>query len=130
LTLYVFRCPKCPAQVRLHNTPHAMMDCLGVPPHAPLAMDLLTDADAALLPLDAEPCMPSGARMSIQAGIAPLKVEHLHKAGMLHPETQDALEWMYRHRETNGMAGAFLKVGGRRCVDLVAFARLMREQRA
>lgn len=62
--------------------------------------------------------------------IGPMKVETLHKAGILMPETQHALEWMYRHRATNGMAGAFCNVGGRRCIDLVAFAKLIREKRA
>lgn len=115
--MYVFRCPKCPSHVRLQAVPHAMAECLGVPPHPPLAMELLPDFSSALLPIDPP------------AGLAPLKVEHLKANGILLPETQHALEWLYRHRETNGMAEAFSKVGGRRCIDLVAFARLMRERR-
>jgi hypothetical protein len=82
-------------------------------------MMALPDTASVLLPLDAT-----------QASLVPLKVEALRAGGILHPATQDALEWLYRHRDRNGMAGAFLKVGGRRCIDLVAFAKLMREQKA
>jgi hypothetical protein len=81
-------------------------------------MELLRDDAQALLPISGAP------------SIGPLKVDTLKSAGILVPETQHALEWLYRHRATNGMAGAFLMIGGRRCIDLVAFARLMREQRA
>jgi hypothetical protein len=114
VTLYVYRCPECPATVSLSVEAAVTCSlCNGAP------MRRLPDTASALLPLDGSP--PS---------LVPLKVEHLHKAGHLLPETQDALEWLYRHRERNGMAGAFLKVGGRRCIDLVAFARLIREQKA
>jgi hypothetical protein len=123
LTLYIYRCPKCPAQVRLHNGPGGALDCMAE--HAawghpgPFRMSLVPDCDSALLPLDTRG----------QPQLAPLKVEHLKAAGILLPETQDALEWLWRHRATNGMAGAFHKVGGRRCIDLVAFARITRERR-
>jgi hypothetical protein len=64
------------------------------------------------------------------ASVVPANVEHLKAAGFLMPETQHALDWLWRHRATNGMASAFLKVGGRRCIDLVEFARLMRSKQA
>jgi hypothetical protein len=79
-------------------------------------MGKLKDDEQALLPIG-----PS---------LGPFTVDTLKAAGILTPATQDALEWMYRHRDRNGMAAAFLKVNGRRCIDLVAFAKLMREQRA
>lgn len=62
--------------------------------------------------------------------IGPAKVETLRAVGILMPETQHALDWLWRHKATNGMASAFLKVGGRRCIDLVEFARLMRSKQA
>lgn len=76
------------------------------------------DSDSVLLPIDGAPAL------------GPMKVTTLKAAGILVPETQHALEWLFRHRATNGMAGAFCKVGGRRCIDLVAFAKLSRERRA
>lgn len=126
MTLYVYRCPQCPTQVSLavaHSFGRAggaVPQCLGAPrAHpSPVWMELAQDTDRAILPLDPP------------ASIGPAKVSTLGAAGILYPATQDALDWLWRHRATNGMAGAFLKVGGRRCIDLVAFARLMREQRA
>jgi hypothetical protein len=81
-------------------------------------MELLPDTAQAILPIDPP------------ASLVPAKVAHLHAAGILIPETQDALDWLWRHRATNGMAEAFMYVGGRRCIDLVAFARLIRERKA
>jgi hypothetical protein len=79
-------------------------------------MTLLPDNAQALLPLS-----PAG-----NAGLVPLKVEHLKAAGIHLPETQHALEWLYRHRARNGYAEVFTKVQGRVCMDLVAFARISR----
>lgn len=87
-------------------------------------MERVPDTAKVCLPLDQEPAH------LVTPGMVPLKVKHLHEAGFLLPETQHALEWLYRHRATNGMGRAFMKVGGRRCIDLVAFAKLMREARA
>jgi hypothetical protein len=118
LTLHVYACPRCPSKVSL--------SILGVSPcclgsaHGcqPVVMQVVPDHAKVLLPMDQE-----------RPELAPLKVEHLKAAGILLPETQDALVWLYRNRKTNGMAEAFTKVGGRRCIDLVAFARLMRTRR-
>jgi hypothetical protein len=116
--LLVYRCPKCPptaSTVALRATP-AIPLCTA---HEGLTeMVRVPDTDKVLLPLDGAPTL------------GPMKVETLKAAGILVPETQDALEWLFRHRKTNGMAGAFCKVGGRRCIDLVAFAKLSRERRA
>ncbi len=120
MNLYVYRCPECPTKVELRARV-TMLQCVSGP-HEPRPMQLVPDTDQALVPMD--PPAP------IPGMLTPLKVEHLRHVGILMPATQHALEWMYRHRATNGMAGAFLMVGGRRCIDLVAFARLMREQRA
>jgi hypothetical protein len=114
--VHVYRCPNCQTQVKLTQALLPVPVCLA---HAPCDMRLLPDTARALLPLDAS-----------TPALAPFKVKHLRAAGLLLPETQDALEWLYRNRKDNGMAEAFCKVGGRRCIDLVAFARLTREQRA
>jgi hypothetical protein len=116
--VYVYRCPKCPiGQPSVAMAVREVPCCLA---HAsPEPMALVADHEAITLPL--EP--------NIRALLGPLKVDTLKSAGILMPATQHALEWLYRHRATNGMAGAFCKVGGRRCIDLVAFARLMREKR-
>lgn len=114
VTLYVYRCPGCDGPgVRLAVAIVPVPACTD---HG--SMELLTDSAMAVLPLETAP------------SIGPLKVETLHAAGITVPETQHALEWLYRHRATNGMAGAFLLIGGRRCIDLVAFAKLSRERRA
>lgn len=63
-----------------------------------------------------------------RAELIPARVEHLHAAGYLTPETQHALDWLWRNRESNGFAPAFTMVGGRRCIDLVAFARITRSK--
>lgn len=121
--MYVYRCPECHGRgIALAETTEHPPRCLDHP--QPLPMMPMQDTDKALLPLDKEPAH------LVTPGMVPLKVKHLEAAGILQPATQDALEWLYRHRERNGMAGAFLKVGGRRCIDLVAFAKLMREKRA
>lgn len=118
MTLYVYRCPRC------HTTVRLVVAITPVPTHGDCgAMELVPDSGSAILPLE-----PPGPATLTSVG--PLRVSTLKAAGILLPETQDALEWLYRHRARNGMAGAFLKVGGRRCIDLVAFARLMRERRA
>lgn len=107
-------CPACKGKVSITEAVEAVR-CYAH--HQPQSMELLPDYVEALLPMD-----PA-------AQLAPLKVEHLKSAGILLPETQHALEWLYRHRDTNGMAKAFRKVGGRRCIDLVAFAKLIRESK-
>jgi len=125
MSLYVYRCPVCPASVgvQLYDRDHERPPyCLGSGHRA--LMERVPDTARALLPLDQEPAH------LVTPGMVPAKVEHLHKAGILLPETQHALDWLWRNRATNGMAEAFLMVGGRRCVDLVAFARLMRGKRA
>lgn len=119
--MYVYRCPRCPAKVSLVESIRSGVVCESC--HYTMAM-LPSDAAPMVLPLDQVPAH------LVTPGMVPLHVKHLHAAGYLLPETQDALEWLYRHRERNGMAGAFLKVGGRRCIDLVAFAKLIREQKA
>jgi len=116
MNLYVYRCPHCgPGYGVALRADHEYPECAM---HRARMVRCAEDQPA-VLPLDGPP-----------ASLAPLKVGHLKAAGILLPETQDALEWLYRHRGRNGMAGAFLKVGGRRCVDLVAFAKLIREQKA
>lgn len=119
--MYVYRCPECPTVVRLSEEPVAAPWHDHIGRNEQIQMVRVQDTAKVLLPLDAEPG---------KIYMIPMDVEKLHGAGFLLPETQNALEWMYRHRERNGMAAAFCKVGGRRCIDLVAFARLMREQRA
>lgn len=134
--MYVYRCPECPARVALamYEWPQDREPIVACQAHAPRAVNMvrMPDTAKALLRLDGLSDMRRAAVEAgvARAGLAPLKVEHLKANGILLPETQDALEWLYRHRERNGMAEAFCKVGGRRCMDLVAFARLMREQRA
>jgi hypothetical protein len=107
-------------------------------------MERLPDTDQALLPIDHAACtcgpgVPAGhghfqgcprQDWSQGAALVPAKVAHLHKAGILLPETQDALDWLWRNRATNGYAEAFRMVGGRRCIDLVAFARITRSKPA
>jgi len=122
VSLYVYRCPECPTwapRVSLcegaHHTHHQPMRCMAHP--SPVAMVLVEDSASVLLPMDPRDTAPS---------LVPLKVEHLHRAGILLPETQDALEWLYRHRARNGYAEVFSKVQGRVCMDLVAFARISR----
>lgn len=125
MTLYVYRCDQCG-----DITPTIVIR--GLHDHIPMCrhhggdfpMERVRDSAKVLLPLDQEPAH------LVTPGMVPLKVKHLHAAGFLIPETQHALEWMHKNRHTNGMAEAFLKVGGRRCIDLVAFARLVREKRA
>jgi hypothetical protein len=121
VTLYVYVCPHCPPGQGV-----ALRDSEARPECVVHKARMITHPEdrPAFLPLDQAPAH------LVTPGMVPLKVEHLHRAGFLLPETQDALEWLYRHRATNGMAGAFMKVGGRRCIDLVAFARLIRERRA
>jgi hypothetical protein len=126
VTLHVYTCPQCPGTVSL--------SILGVVPWCqgaahggrPVVMLVVPDQAKALLPIDPE--AGTLARLGGYGGaeLAPLKVEHLKAAGILLPETQDALEWLYRRRKENGMAQAFTKIGGRRYIDLVAFARLVR----
>lgn len=122
VTLYVYRCPRC------HGTVRLAVAITPVPLHGECGPMVLETGEArVLLPMDPE--RTNAGR--VQTGeVAPLKVEALRAAGILLPETQHALEWLYRHRATNGMAEAFCKVGGRRCIDLVAFARLIRERKA
>lgn len=125
--MYVYRCPRNPSHavvVRDKLTPAP--GCLQhlTAEDEPVTMALMEELGKVLLPLDQEPAH------LVTPGMVPLKVKHLKDAGILLPETQHALEWLYRHRATNGMAPAFLKVGGRRCIDLVAFAKLMRETKA
>lgn len=127
MSFYVYRCPLCPAVVALAASLTGVPRCHTHGPNGlplgghPATMELVLD-QLVLLPIDMAPGRPDS--------IVPAKVAALHEAGLLTPETQHALDWLWRHRATNGMAGAFLKVGGRRCIDLVAFARLMREKRA
>lgn len=122
MSLYVYRCPRCPTHVSLQENPLGPRS--GATPHCLshggeyVAMLPMADDTRAVLPFDR------------QSQLAPMRVDSLKEAGILTPETQHALEWMYRHRARNGMAEAFLKVAGRRCIDLVAFARLMRGMRA
>lgn len=113
MTLYVYRCPDCHSSVSL--AVQAVPTC----GQCSTSMERMADTAQAILPID-----PAA------AALVPAKVEHLHKAGILLPETQHALDWLWRHKDTNGMASAFLKVGGRRCIDLVEFARLMRSKQA
>jgi hypothetical protein len=145
--MHAYRCPSCPSRVSLREAVVPVCDICNTD------MALLDDGQTALLAMDPPPsprkdpyCKAFGGECTCQttkrcqkverqklfppATIAPLKVEHLQAVGILLPATQDALEWMYRNRAENGMADAFRKVGGRRCIDLVAFAKLMREQRA
>lgn len=130
MSLYVYRCPRCPhtaSMVALRDT-QAIPLCQGTGHMVPservtTEMVRVPDWDSVLLPMDS---MPEGVAVSL----GPMNVDTLKAAGILMPATQHALEWLYRHRATNGMAGAFCKVGGRRCIDLVAFARLMKEKRA
>lgn len=119
--MYVYRCPVCPAavSVQLFDRDHERVPyCLG-PGHKAL-MERMPDTAQALLPMDPP----------ATGTIGPAKVETLRAVGILMPETQHALDWLWRHKATNGMASAFLKVGGRRCIDLVEFARLMRSKQA
>lgn len=120
--LIVYRCPACPltaATVALRDSP-AVPLCQGeAHGRRVVEMTRVDGSEAVLVPME-----------NVTASLVPAKVGSLHKAGILLPETQHALDWLYRHRETNGMADAFRKVGGRRCIDLVAFARLIRERRA
>lgn len=120
--MYVYRCGRCPALVSLANTAaHPSCErCLYV-------MDRVRDTETAVLALDPPARLPLDNMAQV---LAPATVGSLKAAGILLPATQHALDWLWRHRATNGMAGAFLKVGGRRCIDLVAFAKLMREKRA
>lgn len=121
MNLYVYRCPDCPGTVALRE---GMRDVIcWAHGGREVRMACLPNTTQALLPMDA---MHEG----VAVRLGPMNVDTLKAAGILLPATQHALEWLYRHRATNGMAGAFCKVGGRRCIDLVAFARLMREQRA
>jgi hypothetical protein len=115
--MHVYKCPRCVAKVALYQGAEHGPECLAHGADV-VPMRHMEDAERAILPLDQAP------------SIAPMRVDSLKAAGILMPETKDALEWLYRHRATNGMAEAFLNVGGRRCIDLVAFARLMREKRA
>ena len=127
MNLHVYRCPVCPAWApRIALQRSLLGPDSGLAPrcmaHAvPMPMVPVADHDTAMLPLE-----PTAQR---PLDFVPLKVEHLKAAGIHLPETQDALLWLYRHRETNGMADAFRKVGGRRCIDLVAFAKLIRERK-
>lgn len=41
-------------------------------------------------------------------------IDAIKAAGINHPDTVPALEWMHRHRKTNGFADAFALVNGRR----------------
>lgn len=124
--LYVYQCGQCGditptvvlAQVPGLRGEGAIPMCRHAGGDFP--MTRVADTAKVVLPFDG----PEG------FAIAPMKVGNLHRAGILIPETQNALEWLYRHRQSNGMAEAFLVVGGRRCIDLVAFARLMRGKRA
>jgi hypothetical protein len=120
--VYVYRCDQCgditPTVVLYaHHTGHPP-SCRHAKGDFP--MQRVADGEAIPMPLEAND----------RATLVPFKVQHLHKAGILLPETQHALDWMFRHRATNGMAEAFCMVAGRRCIDLVAFARLVREKRA
>lgn len=118
LSLYVYRCPDCPASVQLSDT--GAPYCLG-PGHKAL-MVRVPDTEKMLLSLDAPRSQP--------AHLIPAKVEALHAAGILLPETQASLDWMWHRRKENGLAEAFLLIGGRRYIDLAAFTRLVRERRA
>lgn len=108
--MYAFRCPGCPSRVSLRVDATPICDIC----HEPMAK--LDDTAKAPLSID------SG------AGIIPAKVAHLHRAGFLLPETQHALDWLWRNKDTNGYAEAFTYMGGRRCIDLVAFARIARSK--
>jgi len=133
--MYVYQCDVCgdiTPTVVLRNTtevPLCMHSRDGRKPEGvPMRRVEDNSRERVLLPLDG----PTVARASggQDAMLVPAKVDKLHAAGFLLPETQHALDWMWRHKATNGMASAFLKVGGRRCIDLVEFARLMRSKQA
>lgn len=109
--MYAFRCPGCPSRVSLRVDATPICDIC----HEPMAK--LADDQRAVLPMD----KPA-------ASLVPAKVEYLRDAGILLPETQHALDWLWRNRTTNGYDEAFTYVGGRRCIDLVAFARIARSK--
>lgn len=116
MNLYVYKCPACPVLVpRVALSVDAVPVCMGHGTPTPMAR--VEDTTSLVMPISPGP------------ELGPMKIETLRAAGILLPETQHALEWLYRHRDKNGMAGAFRRVGGRRCIDLVAFAKLVRERK-
>lgn len=129
MTLYVYQCRVCgdiTPTVVLVDTP-TVPGCMHHRDGKTSSVPMERVTDRAIL-MAIEPPMAAPAPSGY--GLVPLKVSHLKAAGMLIPETQHALDWLWRHRATNGFAEAFKLVGGRRCVDLVAFARIVREKQA
>src|SRR5262245_31933000 len=94
VNLYVYRCPACPPLIpEVALSVDVVPTCMG---HGtPTPMTRVDDALSLVMPIAPGP------------ELGPMKVETLRAAGILLPETQHALEWLYRHRESNGMAGAF-----------------------
>jgi hypothetical protein len=45
-------------------------------------------------------------------------------------DTKHKVEWAYRNRHTNGLAGCFVWINGRRHVDAPKFLELVRKQHA
>ncbi len=109
--MYVFRCPQCPARVSLggHMGYHVPTSCLAHTEPVPMERIPESSRERVFLPLDSD--KPDGPLMQV----GPATVATLKSVGILMPETQHALDWLWRNKDTNGMASAFLKVGGRRC---------------